>query len=136
MSVLVIVFISVGGRAFSSFLKLVFTTNIFHYFSLVFSTGICKSSFLLLLPLKSQNNGKFYKMTSKICKDICISSMYNSLSEFNSKFLLFAPHSKYCFSNPLCLFLQIKYLIILKYNCSIQLHSSLIINIQITLLNI
>ena len=60
---------------------------------------------------------------------------YNSLSEFNSKFLLFAPHSKYCFSNPLCLFLQIKYLMILKYNCSIQLHSSLIINIQITCLH-
>ena len=53
--------------------------------------------------------------------------------KFNSKFLLLS-HHKYRFTNPLCLFLQIKHLIVLKFNCSIQSNSSLIINIQITLL--
>ena len=36
MSVVVTVFSSVGGRAFSAFLKLVTTTDIFHYFFLRF----------------------------------------------------------------------------------------------------
>ena len=54
-------FSNVKGRAHSSF----------YHFSLDFSTSICKCSFLMLPPLKSQKNDmKFRK--SKIWKDIFI----------------------------------------------------------------
>ena len=62
MSVVDSSFSNVEGRALSSF---------HHFFSLDFSTSICKWPFLVLPPLKSQKNDmKFRKIKSKIWKDI------------------------------------------------------------------
>ena len=63
-------FSTVGGLSLSSLLKLVITTEIFLFFPLYFSTIICKSSLLVLLPLKSRKyNMKFRQIKSNI---ICI----------------------------------------------------------------
>ena len=60
----------VGGLALSSLLKPVITKEIFLFFPLYFSTIICKSSLLVLLPLKSRKyNMKFRQIKSNI---ICI----------------------------------------------------------------
>ena len=76
ISVVETVFSSVGGRALSSVLKLVTTTDISIIFSVDFSSSICKATFLVLLPLKSQkNNMKFRKINSNVWKDICTSSV-------------------------------------------------------------
>ena len=55
MSMMGIVFSSVGRHDLSSLLTLVTTTDIFYHFFLDFSKNICESSFLVLLPLKSSD---------------------------------------------------------------------------------
>ena len=62
------VFSSVGGRAYSSLLKMVTTRDILHYFSSDSSTTICKSFLLLLPPLKSQKNN--YKIPQNTAKNL------------------------------------------------------------------
>ena len=95
--------------------KVFTTTDIFHPFSSDFSTTICKSSFLLLPPSKSQkNNTKFSKIKSKN------SFLYQ---QFHENFFIFLSRNNYRFSSFfLCLF---KHLIV----SAIQLNKSLIINI-------
>ena len=128
-------FSTVGGFALSLLLKPVITKINFLFFSLYFSTIICKSSFLVLVPLKSRKyNMKFHQIKSNIRKDICTSSVSNLL-------LLTASLEIFTFLQQLpffksCVLFQIKYLIVYRrkdcsaeFNCSIQLNSSHIINI-------
>ena len=128
-------FSTVGGLALSSLLKPVITKEIFLFFPLYFSTIICKSSLLVLLPLKPQKyNMKFHQNKSIIWKDICTSSVSNLL-------LLTASQEIFTFLQKLpffkaFVFFQINYLIVYRrkdcfteFNCSIQLNSSHIINI-------
>ena len=89
------VFSSVGRHALLSLLKLVTTTDIFHHFFLDFSKSICESSFLVLLPLKSEKI--ICKIQSKIWKDICASSVSNLLLlnwKFMGNFYFFIATSK------------------------------------------
>ena len=104
------------------------TTDIFHPFSSDFSTTICKSSFLLLPPSKSQkNNTKFRKIKSKICKDIPIPTICKlfPISTVSWEFFYFSFTQQLPFFKIFLVFVQIKHLIV----CAIQLDKALIINI-------
>ena len=116
------VFSNVGPYALSS-LSLSLSPKTFSIiFSLDFSKIICRYSLLVLLPLKSQKNKmKFCKIQLKIWKDICIicrSSVSNLLlltasqEIFTFSYSNIEIDSNYRFSNPFCLFVQIKYLIV------------------------
>ena len=116
------VFSNVGPYALSS-LSLSLSPKTFSIiFSLDFSKIICRHSLLVLLPLKSQKNKmKFRKIQLKIWKDICIicrSSVSNLLlltasqEIFTFSYSNIEIDSNYRFSNPFCLLVQIKYLIV------------------------
>ena len=97
--------------------KVFTTTDIFHSFSSDFSTTICKSSFLLLPPSKSQkNNTKFSKIKSKKLFPIPTVSW---------EFFYFSFTQQLSFFKLFLVFVQIKHLIV----SAIQLNKSLIINI-------
>ena len=128
-------FNTVGGLALSSLLKPVITKEIFLFFPLYFSTIICKSSLLVLLPLKPQKyNVKFHQNKSIIWKDICASSVSNLLLlTVSQKIFTFLQQLPFFKS---CVFFQINYLIVYRrkdcfteFNCFIQLNRSHIINI-------